>query len=42
MKCLQDTEIGKENSGGKKYAIGKIVQKEKPGAGRPIRQVFQN
>lgn len=29
MKCLQDTEIGKENSGGKKYAIGKIVQKEK-------------
>lgn len=29
MKCLQDTEIGKENSGEKKYAIGKIIQKEK-------------
>lgn len=33
MKCLQDTEIGKENSGGKKYAIGKIIQKEKPPVG---------
>ena len=27
-KCLQDIEIGKENSG-KKYAIGKIIQKER-------------
>lgn len=26
-KCLQDIEIGKENSG-KKYAVGKIIQKE--------------